>query len=341
MTPEPDSPVGLAVLGAGTIGTIHALASLETPAAQVRAVWSRTPSRADELAAHLGSPSYVELEAALAAPGVEAAVIATPTFLHEEYALAAARAGRHVICEKPLARELGAADAIIAACEEAGVRLLVAHVVRFFPDLAALHKAVVERRVGTPAVARISRAAPFPHGRDEWHSRLRVSGGAAFDMGIHDLDWLLWTFGPARRVYSRGLYLRDLPFLDYALTTVRHTSGVIAHVESSWAETGGFRVRAEVAGDGGLLAYDSHRSTPISVDLHEEPEVPPGVAVPTTHTAVSPYVAQLEHLARCIRGVEAPLVTPEAAYEALRLGLAALESIETGLPVELAEGGAA
>ena len=154
-------------------------------------------------------------------------------------------------------------------------------------------------------------------------------------MGIHDLDWLLWTLGPAERVYSRGLCERGLPFLDYALTTVRHKSGAIAHVESSWAEVAGFRVQAEVAGDGGLLSYDSDQSGAFSIDLHQPPEVSPGVTVPTTHTAVSPYVLQLERMARAIRGEASTVGSPEEAYEALRLSLAALESIRTNRPIDL------
>jgi len=330
-----DTPVGLAIIGAGTIGTIHGLASLETPLVTTHAVWSRTPDRAEDLARRVGATPCDTIEGALQVPGVEAAVVATPTFLHYQHATLAAKAGRHVICEKPLARDLDAARRIMAACQDAEVRLLVAHVVRCFPDLAALHDAVAAGQVGTPAIVRLSRAASFPHGREDWHNRPDLSGGVVLDMGIHDLDWLLWTFGPAERIHCRGLFGRGIPFLDYALTTVRHASGVIAHVESSWAESGGFRVQAEVAGDAGLLSYDSDRSTPLVVELHDPPDTAPGVTVPTTHTAVNPYVLQLERMARAIRGEPALVVTPEEAYEALRLSLAALESIRTGDPVSL------
>jgi predicted dehydrogenase len=126
-----------------------------------------------------------------------------------------------------------------------------------------------------------------------------------------------------------------MPFLDYALLTLRLRSGVIAHVECSWAEPAGFRVHGEISGDKGMLTYDSQDSTALSIALRNPPDTPPGVNVPTTYTAESPYVSQLRHFARCIRGEERPVITPEEAYESLRLGLAALDSITSGQPIDL------
>ena len=154
-------------------------------------------------------------------------------------------------------------------------------------------------------------------------------------MGIHDLDWLLWTFGPAEHVYARGLLARRIPFLDYALITVRFCNGVLAHVESSWAEAADFRVTGEVSGDGGLLTYDSAESTALNVELRQPPVLPVGVIVPTSYTAESPYVSEQRHFARCVRGLEQPLITPEQAYDSLRLALSALDSVMSGQPVAL------
>jgi len=181
----------------------------------------------------------------------------------------------------------------------------------------------------------MSRVAAFPHGSGEWHNDLTWSGGALFDMGIHDIDWLLWTLGPAVRVQARGLYNKGLPFLDYALATIRLKSGVIAHIESSWAEAEGFATKGEISGDAGLLAYDSADSAALSVSLRQPPCEPPGVVVPSTYTAESPYVTQLRHYCRCIQGAEAPIVRPEEALESLRIVLACLESIDRQQPVTL------
>ena len=329
------APVRLAILGAGTIGTIHGLASLEAPEATVKAVWSRSPHKAQELARRVSATAYESLEDAIADPQVDAVLICTPTFLHQEHALAAIRAGKHVFCEKPLARDLASARAIAEAAAEAGVLLYVGHVVRFFPEFVRLRELILQGQVGRPAVVHMSRAASFPRGSGDWHNDLEQSGGVVLDMGLHDLDWLLWTFGPAERIYGRGLYQARLPFLDYALLTLRFRSGVMAEVECSWAETEGFRVHGEVAGDGGLLTYDSLNSTALQIALRRPPEAPPGVNVPTAYTAESPYVSQLRHFARCVLGAEQPRVTPQEALEALRLALAALASITDGRPMAL------
>lgn len=342
MAPSNNVAVRLGIVGAGTIGTFHGLASLDAPEATVTAVTSRTASRASALAERLGNGHsgrvprvYQTLDDLCAAPDVDAIVICTPTPLHAEQTVAALRAGKHVIVEKPIARDLASAEAMIAAAQACDRQLHVAHVVRFFPEFLALREAIFEGSIGQPALARMSRVAAFPHGSDEWHNALAWSGGALFDMGIHDIDWLLWTFGRAVRVHARGLYNRGLPFLDYALATIRLESGVIAHIESSWAEAEGFAVKGEISGDAGLLAYDSADSEAVSISLRQPIKEPPGVVVPSTHTAESPYVIQLRHYCRCIQGTEAPIVRPEEALEALRVVLACLESIDRQQPVAL------
>jgi predicted dehydrogenase len=328
-------PVRLAILGAGTIGTVHGLCSLESPESRVSAVWSVPAEQASALAGRLDTLACASLDEAVSRPDVDAVLICTPTFLHAEHALAAIRAGKHVFCEKPLARDMVSARKIADAARDAGVLLFVGHVVRFFPEFCRLHDAVQQGVVGQPALVRMSRNSSYPRGVKDWHNNPALSGGAVLDMAIHDLDWLLWTFGPAERVYARGLLPQRIPFLDYALITVRFRNGVLAHVETSWAEAEGFHVEGEVSGDGGLLTYDSDESTALRVDLRQPPLLPPGVVVPTAYTAQSPYVLEQRHFARCIQGLEQPLVTPEQACDALQLALAALDSVSTGQPVAL------
>jgi UDP-N-acetylglucosamine 3-dehydrogenase len=212
---------------------------------------------------------------------------------------------------------------------------LVAHVVRFFPEFVALRRAVLDGAIGRPALVRMARLSGYPRGRDDWHVPFDQSGGVLLDMGIHDLDWLLWTFGPAERVYARALDPASRPpYVDYALTTLRLRSGAIAHVESSWAETGGFHTFGEVSGDAGLLTYDSAANPGLTLSLRQ-PAAAPGVTIPTTYTTESPYVAQMRHFARCIRGEVEPIIAPEEAYEALRVALAALDAARSGQPARL------
>lgn len=241
-------------------------------------------------------------------------------------------AGKYVLCEKPLARMLAAAETC-ALWRNADRLLLVGHVVRFFPEFVRLREAVLTGG-GEAAVVRMARVASYPRSADDWRDHPEYSGGVVLDMGYHDLDWLLWTLAPAE-VYARGLYAQPRPLLDYALLTVRMACGVIAHVESSWAEREGFRVHGEVAGDGDLETVTAPNRRP-TARRSGTPWRRPGVRVPRTCTVRSPYALQaLAHWARVLAGREPPITPPADALAALRLGLAALEAMHSGQPVRL------
>ena len=329
---QADTPVRLAILGAGHIGARHAACAQQIAEAEVVAVWSRTPRHAVALAERVGARTCETLQEVADAPDVDAAIVCTPNAFHAESAVAMARGGKHVICEKPLARTLGQAEEIIEAADDAGVQLLVAHVVRFFPAFRRLHDLIQGGAVGQPAVIRMTReTGPTLTG---WRTDVAVSGGALLEMGVHDFDWLLWACGRAQRVYCRAISQGGHSAPDYALTTVRLWSGAIAHIESSMVSLTGSRTHGEIAGDAGLLTYDSDQDTALRVQLRDS-QAATGVHLPTTYTVESPYVTQLRHFCRCIRGQEEALITPQEALGALRVGLAALESAESGQAVSL------
>ncbi len=331
MTPA-TKPVRLAILGAGHMGAQYMACAQQVSEAQIVAVWSRTPASAAALASRAGARPIATLAEVAAADDVDAAIVCTPNALHAEAAIAMARAGKHVICEKPMARTLEQAEAMCQAAERARVHLLVGHVVRFFPAFARMHALLQQEALGQPAVIRMSRETDAaPRG---WRADLAMSGGALLEMGIHDFDWLLWACGPAERVTCRAISRGGTSAPDYALTTLRLASGAIAHVESSMVAAAGFRTYGEIAGDRGLLAYDSNCDMALQVQLYE-PSPAPEIQIPTTFTVTNPYVQQLQHFCRVIQGLEEPLVTPEEALAALHVGLAALESAQTGRSVSL------
>ena len=333
-----DRPVRLAILGAGHIGARHAACAEQIAEGEVVAVWSRTPASASALAERVGARTCATLQEVADARDVDAAIVCTPNAFHAEPAVAMARGGKHVICEKPLARTLAQAEEIIEATADAGVQLLVAHVVRFFPAFRRLYDQIQGSAVGQPAVIRMARETAKPP--TGWRTDVALSGGALLEMGVHDFDWLQWACGRAQRVYCRAISRGGYSAPDYALTTIRLWSGAIAHIESSMVASDGFRTHGEIAGDAGLLAYDSDQDTALRVNRSAtEAERPskgaPALYIPTTFTVESPFVTQLRHFCRCIRGQEEPLITPQEAVGALRVGLAALESAESGRAVSL------
>jgi len=154
----------------------------------------------------------------------------------------------------------------------------------------------------------------------------------------HDYDFLRWCFGDMERVMARGLATHGLDHVDYCLALMRFSSGVIAHVEGSWAHPAGtFFTRAELAGTEGLISFDSRRAVPFSIARRRAESGAPGVAVPESPVDENPYLQEMRHFLDVVRGKEPLAVTPEHARESLRMALAVSRSIETGQPVRPSE----
>lgn len=262
---------------------------------------------------------------------VDVVDICTPTDAHADIAIEAARAGRAVIVEKPLALTLERADEIISACGENEVQLHVAHVVRYFKEYAVLRAQVEAGKVGTPAVLRFSREGGSP-GLDKWMHDPARSGGIVADLMIHDIDIARWVAGDLVRVY--GTLLRPVgpnrsPTHAYAILT--HASGAITHVTSSWAQEGvPWRTGFEIAGSAGLLQHTLENSRV----LRTAPPPLAGHAGPLLDEA--PWTTQLREFLAAIGGGPTPRVTADDARAALASALAVNESARTGMAVEVA-----
>ncbi len=188
--------------------------------------------------------------------------VCVPTFLHKSYVMKAADAGKHVICEKPLARSLEDAREMLDYCREKDVRLFVGHVLRFFPEYREAKALVDQGAIGDVAVVRTTRGGGFPMAWNNWYADFQNSGGLVLDMIIHDFDFLRWCFGEVERVYAKSLFGRGHYGMDYALVTLRFASGVIAHVEGTWAHES-FSMKFELAGKSGIIDYDSASDQPL------------------------------------------------------------------------------
>lgn len=262
---------------------------------------------------------------------IDAVVIATPTDTHAQVALLAMQAGKHVLVEKPLARTLADAQLMLGASHHYGVKLLCGQVVRYFREYATAHQLITRGDIGTVAVARTTRCGTYPAAHT-WYADTARSGGVALDLLIHDLDWLRWTFGEVTRVYARGLIDRAIPNRDTVMVILRFASGVIGYAESNWSYPSGFHTSLEVAGSNGIVA---HRNDDV-LDLSLRSQVGSGAQLVADPLALEdPYLAQLSDFTQWCAGGTVPRSTAHDSYEALRLSLAVLESIQTGRPVYL------
>jgi len=319
------------------MGATHGAAYKQMPDVTLVGVCDVGPVEPTRLADNLGTRSFPSLEAMLQA-GPQVVDVCVPTPWHKECCLAAASAGCHVICEKPLARTLPDARAMIDACANAGVSLFPAHVLRFFPQYASAKAMIDDGAIGTPAAIRTFRGDGFPQGYEDWYADFQKSGGLVLDMIIHDFDWLRWCFGPVQRVFAKGLASRVHEHRDYALVTLRMRSGPICHVEGTWTHPGGFNATLEAVGDAGMIEFAGSATDPVHVRLRDGQGGQGGVPVPESPLAVDPYYAELRHFVDCLTAGATPIVTAEDGYRALEIALAALESIQTGRVIALTEG---
>jgi UDP-N-acetylglucosamine 3-dehydrogenase len=323
--------VGL--VGAGFMGGVHLNAYAGIPEVEVVGVADARVEAAVAGAKMVGARPYASYEELVSAEDVEVVDVCLPTAFHRDLALRAAGEGRHVILEKPIARTIEDAEEILEAFSGDGPHLFVGHVVRFFPEYLGIKEKIDAGDLGTVGVVRTSRRSPFLLGWNDWYADWRVSGGVLLDLVIHDFDFLRWALGEVQRVYARGLLGREYNRLDYVLATLRFDSGAIAHVEGHWGYPGPFNYSIEVAGSNALLTVDS--TEPASLQLISgAPQEIPDLA-----SGKSPYTKELEHFIHCIATGEEPIVQAHDACEALRIGLAATESVLTGEPVTLGDRG--
>ncbi|WP_433627455.1 Gfo/Idh/MocA family protein [Halomicrococcus sp. NG-SE-24] len=278
----------------------------------------------------LDAAAYTDTVTACEESDADAVDVCTPTHTHADIVDAAADHGLAIFCEKPLARSLDEAAAIRDTVREAGVQIMVGHVLRYFPQYAAAKREVDAGVVGRPGVARARRLSPFPQwGSANWFADPDKSGGVFLDLAIHDLDYLRWVWGDVDRVFARrtGDGARQ-----HGTVTLRFANGATGYVEASWAQPDSRELTTslEFAGDEGVVAVDSEDARPYREFTGDEVTVESPVAE-------DGYYRELAHFVDCLENGIAPDVGIGEAMAAMRLSLAARRSAASGTPVAPAE----
>jgi predicted dehydrogenase len=325
--------VGIA--GVGFMGSTHAAGWAET-GAKIAGFVAETVQEAEGLAKQYNVEIYPDLASML--PEVDVVDICTPTHLHLEIALQAAAAGKHIICEKPLARNSAQALEMLAACHKAGVKLLVAHVVRFFNEYALAKSSVARGEIGKPGVIRLSRGSFRPKKpAGNWFLDEAKSGGILMDLMIHDFDYARWIAGDVESVYAKKVTVAnpDAP-IDYGIVILRHRSGALSHIAGAWAyPPPTFRTHLEIAGDAGLIEFDSSDTAPILNLIARPAGDSPDVGLPSSPVSESPYTTQIKEFYDVLLGKKEPRVLAEDGLAAVQIAEAAIQSAATGKAVIL------
>ena len=330
-------PVRIGLVGAGRIGTHHAMAlARHVPSAELIAVADAFPESAARLATALGVPA-VGIDALLADPTVEAVVIAASSTAHAELAQRAAAAGKAVFCEKPMSMSLAEFDAATGACAEAGVPLQVGFNRRFAPDFVAAHAVVVGGGIGTPQLLRSVTRDPGlanPAGVPPWTIFTQTL--------IHDFDALRWLNPGAEALEVHAVAdalvapdFKDAGLLDTAVVTIRFSNGAIATAEASFSAAYGYDVRGEVFGSAGMVTIGS--PAPQTMQHWTAQGVSRHTVRSDTDLMHEAYVGEFEAFCATVRhGAPVPVGGADARA-AFEIALAAIASVEQGRPVRVAE----
>ncbi len=324
--PHQDRVQGLRVgiIGTGGISHQHAPGWIE----QGVDLHYYSHSGAHAFAEQYGATVHEALDDLLAA--VDVVDVCTPTPSHAGIVHQALDAGRHVVCEKPLTLTVEDSRAVVEHAERAGLHLLPAHVVRYFPQYAAAKQAVDAGAVGTPAVLRYERTGEAP-GQD-WYADDEASGGIIMDQMIHDLDQAIWIAGPVTSVYAQQSAGEGPHTVRTGHVVLTHEGGAISHCRGLWGPPGtAFRYTFDIAGDAGRLQYDSAGDPGVVLDVvasarREEQ----GGYLPDVSGIRSPYTEEiLEFTAAITSGTPTRVSAADGAY-AVEVSRAALESLRTG-----------
>ncbi len=322
------------IIGAGTMGNAHAK-GWQQSGAELIGVSAKNQASAKQLAQTYQIKAFDDYQELL--DSVDIIDICVPTDLHKAMVLEAARAKKHVVCEKPIALSLEDAQEMIDACDKAGVRLFIAMVVRFFPQYRAAKTALDAGQLGDLGVIRLKRISHQPIGDEAWFTTEERSGGMIVDLMLHDLDYARWLAGKVKRVYAKSVRGKkaDAPG-DYALISLGFENGAMALIEGGWAYPPGlFRTGIDIAGSAGLIEWHSDDSQTIKPFLKpKDPGKVARVGIPSSGTE-DPYVTEIKHAYDAIKNNKPFLVTAEDGLEALRLALAAKESLKTGQVIHL------
>ncbi|MCX7819536.1 MAG: Gfo/Idh/MocA family oxidoreductase [Kiritimatiellae bacterium] len=333
--------IGIGIVGLGFMGVTHLRHWMTIPGVRVSALCDakRLPADGDfsTVAGNIGSgaplkvdPSRVRMtarfEELLADPEVQLVDICVPTVAHKPLALAALRAGKHVVCEKPLARTAADAYEIAQSAESSQRILLPAMVIRFWPEYRWLKHAIADRRYGEVIAARFTRLAEPPTWSPDFMDGAR-SGGALLDLHIHDVDFIQHCFGPPLAVCAVGRVVRS-GAVDHVAAVYRLRGGAAVSAEGGWVMTpgSGFVMSWQVVWERASAEYDCRRGAE-SLRLIEAGRPPRTIVAP----GPDGYRAELEYAVECIRTGRRPAtVTAREAAHAVAICEAEEASIRRG-----------
>ena len=336
------STVRIAVLGAGFMGSTHANAYARLPDVEIAAIYAQSEKRAVGLAEQVNSTWVSDLDTILADDSITAVDICLPSPYHRDITAKALAAGKHVLLEKPIALNHEDGAALVNLGEETDRILMIAHVLRFWPEYVEIQRIIESGQLGKPIAALAARRQPFP----AWSDRARqpsTTGGAILDQMIHDYDVVNWLFGTPKAVSARGVLSPRTGAYDQSQVLVEYESGsAVIDGGMMMPESYPFTTMLDVLCENGAIEYHFRaggRSFEIGEPSNElklfpaegDPQV---IELPQTDA----FDNECAYFIECVRENRKPEKgLPAESLVALDVALAAQKSADTGERVILGE----
>lgn len=344
-----DSPIGFGLLGAGLIAPFHAKALRASKRARLVAVADMKADRLEKLTSEFSCAGYASLDEMLSNPEVQVVNVLTPNHLHYDAVLKAAKAGRHVIVEKPPAMSLREVDGMAAACEQAGVKIAVVLQCRMRKPVQAMRTAIGQGRFGrifhADTYMKWFRSSDYYH-LDDWRMSRRSGAGVTIQQAFHYIDLLQYLVGGVSRVHARmnNLAHPDIELEDTLLAFVDYANGAQGVVQASTALWPGTDIRIEINGENGTAIMVGERvdTWKFRDERPEDEEIRRygSAAVATGATGAADldfhdHQLVIEDMVAAIETGRAPMISLASVRPTLEWALAMYKSAKRNAPVEL------
>jgi predicted dehydrogenase len=335
--------IRVGLVGSQFVSSIHCEALRSVPGTEIVAVTSATAEHARSFAERHQVPKwFTDYRRMFQLPELDMVVLGLPNDLHCDATVAAAEAGKHVVCEKPLCLNLAEADRMIGACARAGVKLMYAEELCFTPKYVRLKQLVDEGALGTIHLVKQAEKHDGPHAAWFWDVR-RSGGGVTMDMGCHAIEFFRWLLGgPGRKARVESVYADMGTYVhvektrgdDSSTLIFKMEGGATAIAEESWTKPGGMDDRAEVYGSEGVAFADLLRGNAI----HTYSQRGYGYAVEKAGATQGwsftiyeeawnyGFPQEMAHFVDCVRNDTVPLCTGEDGKAVLEAIFAAYAS---------------
>jgi predicted dehydrogenase len=335
-------PLRVGIIGAGNIARNH-VEGYRAAGVRIVGIADTQPATLERRAREWDvEHAFLDVGELLALPGLDAVSVCTPNAAHHGATLAAAAAGVHVLCEKPVSLSLAEADEMIEACRRAGVVLAIDHHLRNNPSVERARAMIAAGTIGRVTFVRMRQAHDWsgaPEVPPGFRTPAIAGGGTLLDNGCHLFDLARHLAGPVADVFARTATLGfEVEVEDTAQVSLRFASGALGQIETSWTSTGwdqGFTVN----GTHGSLEYTERLGRPVLRFVHREAGDDDWAATRVTaweHAGDGDHIRAVGAFVAAVRGERPVACTGEDGREAVRLALASYESAATGLPVTIA-----